>query len=219
MAKNKVLIVSDLHFPFHDKKSLKKVLRLIAKERPTHVIQIGDVLDQYVFSKYSKSSSITPKKDVVKGLKLAQSFWSTVKSLAPKAKRIQILGNHDLRLAKRISEKIPEMAELFSHKDLYKFSGVEVLESDRDYKIIDGVVYCHGWLSKSLDHATYFNKPTVHGHRHRPAIETKGKLWSMDTGYLANPSSKPLSYTMSKYSQWRHACGIVEDGQPRLILL
>lgn len=216
---SKVFIVPDLHFPFHDVKAYHQVLALIKKEKPTHVVQIGDLLDQYVFSKYSKNSSITPADDVESGLELGRDFWSTIKQLVPKAKRIQILGNHDMRLAKRIAERLPELSDFFSHKDLYKFAGVDVLASDRDYRVIDGVVYCHGWLSKSLDHAIFFNKPTVHGHRHRPCIETKGKLWSMDTGYLADPSSKPLSYTMSKYSQWAPACGIVENGKPRLVLL
>lgn len=216
---SKVLIISDLHFPFHSKECYKKVWAIIKKERPTHVVQIGDLLDQYVFSKYTKDSTITVGSDVQAGLKLAVDFWARVKKILPRAARIQVLGNHDVRLAKRISEKLPELAELFSHKDIYQFPGVDVLDSDRDYRIIDGVVYCHGWLSHSIDHAKHFNKPTVHGHRHRPAVETRGSLWSMDTGYLADPASKPLSYTMSKYSNWAHAVGIVEDGKPRLILL
>jgi predicted phosphodiesterase len=213
---SKVLIVSDLHFPFHHKPSYKKLMRMLIKEKPTHVVQIGDVLDQYVFSKYSKDPGIS---DVERGLKDAQEFWEQVRKYCPRALRIQILGNHDLRLSKRISERMPELSSFFSHKDLYKFKGVTMMSSDRDYVVIDGVVYCHGWLSHSIDHAKFFNKPCVHGHRHRPAIETYGKLWSMDTGYMADPASKPLSYTMSKFTKWTHACGIVEDGKPRLILL
>jgi hypothetical protein len=123
-------------------------------------------------------------------------------------------------MAKRITEKMPELCDFFSHKDLYKFEGVKVCQSDRDYIEIDGVVYVHGWLSKSLDHAKYFGKPCVHGHRHRPTIEyDRASLWSMDVGFMADEKSLPLQYTASKFSKWTMACGMVEDGKPRLILL
>lgn len=217
----KVFIISDCHFPFQSKKSLKKILDHIKAEKPTHVVQIGDLLDQYVFSKYTKNSSVTPEQDITAGLEDAQQMWRDIKKIVPRAKCVQLLGNHDVRLAKRIAEKLPELAGFFSHKQLYSFKGVEVLESDRDYKEIDGVIYVHGWLSKSIDHCVYFKgTPVVHGHRHRPAIETAGNgSWSMDVGYVASSKSVAMQYTSSKFSKWTEACGVVEGGKPRLIFL
>jgi len=217
--KIKVFVIPDTHFPFHNEDALKAILDLIKKEKPTHVVQIGDLLDQYVFSRYSRTPSITPKEDVTYGLAVAARMWKDIKKIVPRAKCYQILGNHDIRLCKRISEKLPELADFFNVKDLYKFDGVKVLESDRDFLEIDGVIYVHGWLSKSLDHAKHFNKPTVHGHRHRPCIDVEGQLWSMDVGFIADEQSVPLNYTMSKLTKWRMACGLVDDRQPRLFLL
>lgn len=216
---SKVFIVSDTHFPFHNKVAYKKMMRLIKEEKPNVVVQIGDLLDQYVFSKYSRKTSITPEDDITRGLEDAAKFWADVKKAVPRAERYQILGNHDVRLTKRISEKLPDLADYFGVHDLYKFPGVKVMKSDRDFLTLDGVVYCHGWLSKSVDHAKHFNKPTVHGHRHRPCIDVDGPLWSMDVGFLADKDATPLGYTASKFSRWRLACGIVEDSLPRLILL
>ena len=215
----KVLTIGDTHFPFHSKPAYKKLLKLIQKEQPTHVVQIGDLLDQYVFSKYTRSLSVDPAVEIQLGLKLANKMWADIKKLVPKAKCYQLIGNHDVRLAKRITEKLPELESFFSHKNLYIFPGVKVLESDRDFLELDGVIYVHGWLSKSLDHAKYFNKPTVHGHRHRPCIEVEGRLWSMDVGYVADATSLPLQYTASKFTKWVTACGIVTDGKPRLEFL
>jgi len=220
MKGTKVFVISDTHFPFHSKAAYKKLIAAIKKEKPTHVVQIGDLLDQYVFSKYSKSNEITTSDDIDQGLKYAEAMWKEIKRIVPKAKCYQLLGNHDLRMAKRISEKLPELSTLYSHLDIYSFPGVTTLESDRDYLEIDGVVYVHGWLSKSIDHAKFFNKPTVHGHRHRPCIEfDSSKLWSMDVGYMADKTSLPLQYTQSKFSKWTMACGVVENKQPRLIVL
>jgi len=216
----KVFIISDTHFPFHNKEALKEVVKLIKQEKPTHIIQIGDLLDWYSFSKYSRSHNFTtPKDEVARGLKDAATFWRKIRKIAPRAKCYQVLGNHDVRLKKRITERLPELSGFYSEQALYQFPGVKTLKSDRDYLKIDGVIYTHGWLSKSIDHANYFGKPVVHGHRHRPAIETKGTLWSMDVGYLAQKDSLPLSYTPTRHSNWTLACGVVHNRQPKLILL
>ncbi len=215
----KTVIIGDCHFPYANFEALKKVYKIIEVEKPDVIIQIGDLLDQYVFSNFPKKSSITPDNDVTRGLGCAQRFWQRIKFIAPRAKLIQVLGNHDVRMGKRIAEKLPQLEDFYSHKQIYKFDGVKVLKSDRDYFKYDGVVYCHGWLSNSIAHAKYFNQPTVHGHRHRPTIETDGNIWSMDVGHVANEKSIPLSYTASKYTKWRMACGIVENKIPHLILL
>lgn len=216
----KVLVIGDLHFPFHCKKAYKNLLAIAKKLRPTHIVQIGDLLDQYVFSKYSRSLQVSPLEEIEHGLQLATDMWAGLIKLSPSAKCYQLLGNHDVRMAKRITERMPELCEFFSHNDLYKFTGVNVCKSDRDFIEIEGVIYVHGWLSKSIDHAKFFGKPTVHGHRHRPCIEYDRKeLWSMDVGYMANRESLPLQYTSSKFTKWTTSCGIVENGLPRIILL
>lgn len=209
-----------MHLPYHNKRALAKVFQLIKELKPTHVIQLGDALDQYVFSKYSRSLGITPTGEILEGIQMLEDFWKEVQRLAKGAKCFQLMGNHDVRVSKRIGEKLPELAEFFSHKNFYKLDGVTVLDSDRDYLELYGIVYVHGWLSKSIDHAKYFGKPTVHGHRHRPCIEYDHEnLWSMDCGYIADKNQMPLQYTMSKMSKWTMACGVVENGNPRLIKL
>lgn len=220
MSNTRVLVIPDTHFPFHSEHALKKLYLESKKLRPTHIVQIGDLLDQYVFSKYSRTMGVTPKEDVEYGLNKAAEMWKSLQKIFPRAKCHQLIGNHDVRISKRINEKLPELSDFFSFKNIYKFNNVKILQSDRDYLVIDGVVYCHGWLSKSIDHAKFFNKPTVHGHRHRPCIEYDRKgLWSMDVGYMADEKSLPLQYTASKHTKWTTSFGFVDNGMPRLIIL
>lgn|ERR1035437_123435 len=215
----KVFIISDLHFPYHNKKAYNKMMKLIRKHKPTHVVQIGDCLDQYVFSKYARSMRISPEHDISQGIALMQGMWKEIKRMLPRAKCYQLMGNHDVRLSKRIAELLPELTEFFNHRDLYKLSGVTVLDSDKDFLEIEGVIYVHGYLTKSIDHAKHFNKPTVHGHRHQPMIDTHDRLWSMDVGFLADIGQLPLQYTQSKVVKWRLACGLVDNKQPSLFFL
>lgn len=216
----KVFVISDTHFPFHNKKAFKKVMNLIAKEQPTYVIQIGDLLDQYAFSKYSKTLNINPKKELTQGLKYAKDMWVSIQKSVKGVKCIQLVGNHDVRMAKRISEKLPELSSIVDPMKLYRFKGVHLVASDRGYVDIEGVRYLHGYLSKSLDHAHKQGKPVVHGHRHRPCIETGGRnIWSMDVGFLGDERLLPFNYTQSKTTNWTLGAGIVEDDKPRLIFL
>jgi predicted phosphodiesterase len=217
----KVFCISDAHFPFHNKTAYKHMLTELKAAKPTHVVQIGDLLDQYIHSNYAKSATIGAD-EFDQGRALAVEMWKTIRKLAPKAKCYQVLGNHDVRLAKRSEERLPAAGDAVKLylKGMYSFKGVATLESDRGFVEIDGVIYTHGWLSKSVDHAKHFNKPTVHGHRHRPAIEVdRPGLWSMDVGFMADENSLPLSNTQSKVTKWTLACGVVENKQPRLIFL
>lgn len=215
----KVFVIPDTHFPFHNKRALKAIFDLIKKEKPTHVVQIGDLLDLYGFSKYTKSLAINPQKEVEMGLLHARLMWSTIRKLAPKAKLVQVLGNHDIRMSKRISEKLPELVGIMDPLKIFTFPNVLTLKDERDFIDIEGVRYLHGYLSKSLDHAAKQGRPVVHGHRHRAEIATQGKLWSMDVGFLGDENKLPFQYTQSKTTNWTLACGIVENGKPRLILL
>jgi predicted phosphodiesterase len=217
---SKVFVIGDLHFPYASKKALDQVYKKIKSSKPNVVIQIGDLLDQYSFSKYARSVNLTtPKQELDNGLKQAREFWAKVHKLVPKAKKIQLLGNHDVRIRKRMLSQFPEMESLYSFTQQYTFPNVKTCKSDRDFVKIDGVVYCHGWYSKSIKHANHFNSPVVHGHLHAPGVTTEGRLWAMDVGYLADPKQLPMQYTASKYSHWRHACGIVNKGLPTLVLL
>lgn len=221
----KVFCIPDLHFPYHNKKALKKVIELIKKEKPDVVIQLGDLLDLYSFSRYEKDANFTsPKSELNRGLKLAEKFWGDVKRAAPKARCIQLIGNHEMRLNKLIARKAPELQHLVkSIQDLYQFKGVKVLKDDRDYIVLDGVVYLHGYLSKNGDHSKFFGASVVHGHSHRVGIvyerKKDGLHFEMDCGHLADEKSLPLQYTQSKMSKWITAVGIVENKQPRIIII
>lgn len=215
----KVIPVGDLHAPYHDKEAVKAILAHIRKERPHVVIQVGDLLDQYVFSKYPRSSKISVEQDIKEGLKAAADFWKRVKKIVPRAKCYQVFGNHDLRLSKRIKEGLPELLEVYNPLSMYRFEGVINLKDDRDHLEIDGVIYTHGHLSSSIAHVNHYKKPVVHGHLHKASITSQGSLWSMDCGYLADPSQLPLQYGASRLHNWARGLAVVEDGVPRIKLV
>lgn len=222
---SKVFFLSDAHFPYVNKEAIKKIIKLIKKERPTHVIQCGDLLDMYSFSRYEKDANLTtPESELQQGLTMATKMWADIRKAAPRAKCYQLIGNHEDRLTKTIARKAPELMSLCKNiTDLYKFPGVKVMNSSKENLEIDGVIYCHGWYTKIGDHMKYFGKSVVHGHTHRAGIvydQLGGDLlWEMDCGFLADKNALPLQYTQNSYSKWITSVGIIENRQPRLFLL
>lgn len=221
-----VFAVPDLHFPFCDDDSIDVVIHQISKEKPDVVIQLGDLYDQYSFSRFDRDFNLmVPQAEIERGRAMAISFWKRVKKASPKARCIQLHGNHDQRLLKRALSALPEVYPMIKDANdrLYTFDGVETLKSDRDFVEIDGVIYCHGWQSKLGAHTNYFGKSVVRGHSHKAGLKcwqdesSKHKfLFEMECGCLVDETSLPLCYTASTYSKWTKALGVIVDGRPWL---
>lgn len=210
----KILIVGDCHFPYHNKRALRKVYEAIKKERPTHIVQIGDLFDQYSFSRFSKKNITTSTKEVKRARAVSLTFWKTCRALSG-AKCYQILGNHDIRLSKRIAEKVPEAYELVKEKldEMYTFKGVRTIYDDRTELEIHGITFMHGYRSRIGDHMRYNGTNTVVGHSHTGGCifeQRNGRvIWELNAGYIADEKSEPLKYSPQSTRKWTLGYGLI----------
>jgi UDP-2,3-diacylglucosamine pyrophosphatase LpxH len=223
----KVLAFSDLHIPFHNKNKIKKLLKIIKKEKPDAIVNCGDTYDFYMFSKFNKDYNfIKPKEELEKSRIYINNLWDKINKISPKSIKYQLLGNHCIRMFKLIQNNIPSLNSEI--KDLYKkyfnYKNVYVKKSDREYIELDGVIYVHGWYSGCVLHMNYFKKPVVHGHNHVPDLchtplskSNYKPLWEMDLGTFANKKLVPFNYTNSIHLKWACAVGIINNGIPKLI--
>lgn len=224
--KNKILVIGDIHFPYHNKQALSKVYAAIKKEQPTHVVQIGDLFDQYTFSRYTKKAGqLPPEKELYLSRKLGLEFWNKVQSLAPKAKCFQLLGNHDIRLSKKVADKLPEVTTIIDQyvKELYTFPGVKTMNSSREELYIGDIMFIHGYLSKLGDHSKKNISKVVVGHSHVGGAvfyQYKNKtLWELNAGYLADDRQVPLQYGEQQRKSWTLGYGLIDQFGPRFIPL
>lgn len=199
-----VVALGDLHKPFHCKKSLEKALTFIQKEKPSVVVQMGDLYDQYAFSKYTRSLNImTPEEEMTLGRAAAEEMWEEIRRLVPKADLFQIRGNHDDRAMKRLMDKTPEHEHLIrpAIEDLFKFSGVRTIQDSREELFIDGICYIHGHR-KHGDHALWNQMSTVVGHTHLGGVvfynNARGAFWELNCGYLGDKKSPVFGYKAQK---------------------
>lgn len=100
------LLVSDIHFPNHDKKALNTALSYLP-ECDTLILN-GDILDFHGLSRFGKS----PKKIYVKDeLNIAREFFETLRKHF-KGEILFKVGNHEERLNTFISNQAPALFEV-----------------------------------------------------------------------------------------------------------
>lgn len=221
--KHRILPIGDLHLPYHNRAAVRQVIKLIKKLRPTHIIQVGDLYDQYCFSRFTKKNITTSIKEILLARKYAVELWTAIRKVAPRAKCFQLLGNHDVRLTKRIAEKVPEAYEIVKEKldELYTFRGVKTLYDERDILKIGSVAFTHGYLSRLGDHCRLFGQSVVVGHSHVGGCvfeQRHGKIiYELNAGYLADESSEPLRYRPTKTCKWTLGVGYIDSNGPRFI--
>lgn len=210
--------------PWVEAGSLTQVYLAIEREQPSVVIQLGDLYDMYSHSKFPRNHDlITPKEELCEARQGAEALWKNIRKISGKIRCIQILGNHDDRPSKRVSERYPEIAALVGIDDFFKFPSVETILDSRAEFTIDGNIYTHGHFNRLGQHCLYYGRNVIHGHRHRGGVAYEkmfGKtIWELDCGHLADEKCEPLQYSATKTTKWTLGYGVVDEHGPRFIAL
>lgn len=229
MTPKKILCIGDTHLPFFKTSVFTRLeSEVIPALRPDVIIQMGDLFDQFAQKKFP-GKLINPQDEFIEARVMAEEFWRIIQKRAPKAKCMQIKGNHDMRAYKRLMEKCPELLPFFNDSKPYQFNGVETVDDVRDEIIIDNIFFTHGHKSKLKDHLVdvQYMHNVVIGHLHTAQIhyERVGALngvtrWAACAGYLADPFHDSLVYRpLKKYFTWTHGVLLIEEGSPKFIPL
>jgi predicted MPP superfamily phosphohydrolase len=219
-----LLAIGDCHFPWACAETVRKIIAAVAKHQPRYIVQVGDLYDQYGFSRYGKSLNVmTPADELANARNHATLMWSEIRKLSPATKCYQLLGNHDMRLAKKVQEKLPELAGLVDAGSLFSFKGVESMKTDRDILELtvqgESVAAHHGFLSKIGDHLRYFGKSCIIGHSHRPHVLPAGNKYELNVGYAGDPTSEVFSYGATIKNHWTRGYGLIDSLGPRFVSL
>jgi predicted phosphodiesterase len=220
----KIATISDIHWPFHSERVVNKFYAFVEANQPDYVFINGDAWDMFSHGKFPRSHNIfTPREERDLSRKLNEEFWATIKKLAPKAKCVQMLGNHEMRPMKRILEEYPA-AEDWLKKAIaeeFTFEGVETIFDPRQEYIIGNIAIFHGYRSKLGDHRDYTAYNCIVGHTHRGGTVFRNirneVLWELNSGLAGDPLQKGLTYTPQKINEWTQGFGWVDENGPRFI--
>jgi predicted phosphodiesterase len=221
-------IISDIHWPFHCKKTIENYLKWIKEKQPEFAVINGDAWDFYSAGKFPRSHNVfTPKEEEDLAKNLNADFWKTVKEYSPKTRCIQLLGNHDVRPVKRMAENLPTMEHWIEKyfKDLFTFEGVEtIFDTRQEFFLNEETVIFHGYRSKLGDHRDFTGMNCIIGHTHKPGIVYKSMgighetKWEANSGLAGDPTAKGLTYTPQRITGWTNSFLWLDEHGPRVIV-
>lgn len=207
-------IVGDLHTPFDHPNYLPFVKDTFKLFNVGRKVFIGDLFDQYAYSKFPKKPlALNPKqeKDMAKSRikKYCEAF--------PKAD--VVLGNHDTRYIGRAEEFgiDPELIKEF--KDIYGLpKGWNVYDEYENCLIIDDVLYIHGSAYNGQNGAKQAalneQMSVVMGHGHAfagvfPIANKRRLMFGMNVGCGIDIGAYAFAYNKKDKFRPLLGCGIV----------
>lgn len=212
---HRIHITPDLHYPFQNNDVIAYIIDL-AKGCDT-IIQIGDGLEAYGVSSHKKNPAIRHTlNDEAKQYRT--QFWRPLREQNPKARLIQIIGNHEERIERYTWQKAPELYDIpgvsigrLIHAERYQ---IEV--HPRSGLLIAGYRIKHGDTARTIGSARSemlahrSNGISAHTHRceHETLIDAEGYRTDWySIGHACRPEL--LDYLKGrKQPNWQLSAGV-----------
>ena len=215
--KDNVLTISDLHIPFENKYALEFVKDIYKKYNCNKVVALGDIFDIYSLSRYTKSPSSMNVVDEFEESKQKIKEWVTAFPTME-----CIIGNHEARLNKKLSESgipkefVKSFNELFGLPDTWKWYN--------EFTIND-VTYLHGDRSGALSYISIckdMRKSIVCAHTHFSAgiqylTNSDSTIFALNCGCMIDFNSYAFSYASSQAKKPVLGTGVVLGNLPIFI--
>ena len=214
----RVLILSDIHVPYHNIPSITAALQYAKKSKPDALLLNGDTIDCHRLSRYTKD----PKK---RNFKLELDIFKALFEVFEKELACKIyfkIGNHEERYENFLYEKASELVgiEEFEFSNILKARarGIEIIGDKRPMKLnglwgIHGHEYVGGISAPVNPARGLFLRSKVssfQGHNHQTSEHTEptltGKMvttWSLGCLSELHPQYMPLN-------KWNHGFAEVD---------
>lgn len=128
----RVLVLSDIHEPYHDKPALEAALAYGDKYRPDVVFLNGDTLDFFAASRFLTDPR---QRKLANELETGRALLAHLRGRYPEARLIFKLGNHEERWEHYLWIKAPELCGVddFELRNILRFGnyGVEEVRDQR----------------------------------------------------------------------------------------
>lgn len=214
---DKVLVISDLHMPYHDVEAIETALNFGLRKEVNTIIINGDLFDFYKLSRFEKDLR---KRDIGYEIECGKIFLKRLRELFPEALIVYYLGNHDLWYKRFLYSKAPELlgiAEVELNFILgLKELNIVYLDNNRGITLGDlNIRHGHEFFGSGGVHParTYYLKAKANilvSHVHRTSFfqanDIKRKIhggWSI--GCLSD-----LSPDYNINSEYNHGCAYIE---------
>jgi predicted phosphodiesterase len=219
----RILRLSDIHFPIHEPTALEAAIRYGAQHDPTIILLDGDIADLSDFSTHEATSLATYVREE---MAMIAEFFDALRDTFPKARIIWKEGNHEQRFLKYLLRKAPELlaTDCFDLLSFVRFiSGREDathrVEWVSDQRIIrcGKLAFLHGHEFRGgggVNPARWLYLRTgenaICGHFHRTSEHSEPSLSGEQRGAWSTGCLCHLSPDYLRHNKWNHGFAWVD---------
>lgn len=213
----RVLILSDIHIPYHDDAALVAALEFGIEKDVNCIYLNGDTMDMYQLSRHEKNPA---NRSFSYELDCTRTFLKSLRKMFPNAHIVYKIGNHDERYQKFINQN-PQLlgVDVFQLDSLLNFTELRIQEVKSKQWAYAGklpILHGHelptksGGVNPARTVQLKLNKQAIVGHFHRET-RSNGKQFddkpytTYSSGCLCdlNPAYMPIN-------DWNHGFTYVE---------
>jgi hypothetical protein len=215
---SRVLIISDMHIPYHHPNLLPFLAGLKAKYKPTRVICVGDELDKHAMSFHDSDPDLD---SAGKELEKARAVVAKLEKLFPRMDIID--SNHGSMLYRRAKAHGIPRQYLKTYNDVLGVGDGWRWHYDLTIKLPDGrpVYFHHGKSVNGLRLSQAMGMSCVQGHFHEQFrtefwANPLGLYFSMQVGCLIDDDSYAFAYNNVNLKRPIIGTGLIIDSKPVL---
>ena len=216
---NSVLVISDLHIPYHHQDAFDFLKALKKKYKPDLIVNIGDELDHHAISMHEHNPDLMSAGDE---LKSSKEHVKELEKIFPEMTLVH--SNHSSLVYRRALKYGLPKDYLKSYNEFLGVGDGWKWVDDLTITLSDGsrCFFTHGMSADVLKVAQQYGMNTVQGHYHTKFnigyySNPDALVWGMQVGCLINQKSMAFDYAKNFKSRFIVGCGMIIDGQPKLM--
>lgn len=217
MADNsRILIISDMHIPYHHPDMLEFLAHLKKKYKPTRVISMGDELDKHALSFHSTDPDLPNAGDE---LRQSLPVIATLNRMFPVMDIIE--SNHGSMVYRKAKEHGVPRHYLRSYNDVLGVDDSWKWHFDLTIKLPTGnrCYFHHGKSNNVTRVSQQMGMCAVQGHYHELFKaeywgNPTGLYWGLQTGCLIDDKSYAFAYNNTNIKRPVIGTALIIDGMP-----
>lgn len=219
MKYKSVLVISDLHIPYHHPDAFDFLKALKKKYKPDLIVNIGDELDHHAISMHEHNPDLLSAGDE---LKASRVYIRELEQIFPEM--FLVHSNHSSLVYRRALKYGLPKDYLRSYNEFLGVGKGWTWVDDLTITLSDNsrCFFTHGLSATVLQVAMQYGMNTVQGHYHTKFSigyysNPDALIWGMQVGCLIHQKSMAFDYAKNFKSRFVVGCGMIIEGQPKLM--
>ena len=216
---DRILVISDLHVPYHHPDSYRFLEALAHKYNPTNVIHIGDEMDWHSIN---VSHVINPDlPSPADELEIGRYHMKKLEAMFPVMTILE--SNHGSMVLRRAMAKGMSKYFLKDYNEILDVGhGWQWKESHWEETPMGRVYFAHQVSKNIVKAVQMMSASVVQGHYHTQSnIEYVGNdfhlNWGMSVGCLVDKKSMAMAYMKVNMAKPILSCGVITNGVPSIV--